>query len=711
MKSFQSLDTNFADIKCFLLLFIAGFLFWQSCTQKPLPRSAEIPKLISGKHYDEGPANRYGYPYEPITYNQKVLAPLPGLYYCFKMVDWDHDGLIDILGLARRGGGLRFIKNIGDREMPLYRSLHENLILMESGQFNRWFNVIDFNEDGDWDLIGWYVDPYKEVDIISLNIYLNVGTPAKPVWDTLTATYPDGSMIQYGGRIEIGDWDDDGKDDIILGRSNMGQILKADIDSGKDHYRRAKNYGGFRDTSAYNPEVGELFFLKNMTSTRRRPVFSYPKPILVDGKRFQTYVGLYPSIYDLDKDGLNDVVLGSQKPGLIFLKNIGSKGNPQLSKAGTLKNINGEYIFSSFALRFEEADLNGDGVDDFVTGAYFGNQDRFLLYTQQNEITGFGGWKFDGYLSINASHKTPIYGAGNSSVDPVDWDNDGDLDLLLGSEPCMPTILINVGSDRNRRYQPAERLKFVDGRFLETYSVETGDGSHWGPLEWYSDRLAPRARDWDGDGILDLISGSMGKRVYFFKGAQVDGELRFHAPANFQYEGKDFIVPDRQFPEVIDYDRDGWMDLIVNNPEPAMCLFYGNGTIKLEDPIKLKHPDGSLIQPQDHWNRTQGNRMGMTIFDWDLDRKPDLIVYRFHEGIYFYKGVDKSTFQKGRRLVSLFSHMAGCSVIDWDHNGIPDLLVGGDERRMIEVDRPGQVVVFYGEDTDHPPEKSAKLIL
>jgi len=697
MKTF-----NIASLTAVLMLAVTV-----ACKEKkePLSRDAKVPELISGEHYDEGPEDRYSYPYEPVTYNQEVIAPLPGLYYCFKMVDWDHDGLIDILGLARRGGGLRFIKNVGTKAQPLYRSLHENKKLMESGPFNRWFNIMDYNDDGMWDIVGWYVDPHKEVDIISLNIYVNTNTPEDPVFDTLRATYPDGSMINYGGRIEIADWDDDGREDIILGRSNMGKILKKDMDTDKDHYRRAPDYGGFRDTSEYNPYVGELFFLKNVDESENGPVYTRPEAIPVDGERFQTYVGLYPSVYDLDRDGLKDIVLGTQKPGLKFLKNVGSKGNPKLTNAGKLVDVNEEAIFSSFALRFEHADMNGDGIDDFVTGGYFGNQDRFLLYTQQNNSTGIGGWKFDGYLSIKAAPDTPIYGAGNSSVDPVDWDGDGDKDLLLGSEPCMPTIVINSGDDRNRVYEPAKRLKFVDGNFLETYSVVEGDGSHWGPLEWYSDRLAPRARDWDKDGTLDIITGSMGKRVYFFKGEKVEGELRFHKPVNFEYQGEDFVVPDRQFPEVTDYNGDGWMDLIVNNPEPAMCLFYGDGTTKLKDPVKFRHPDGSLVQPQDHWNRTQGNRMGMTIADWDLDGRKDLVVYRFHEGIFFYKGVNDSTFEKGKRLVTLFSHMAGCSVVDWDHNDIPDLLIGGDERRMIEVSRPAQVVVFYGEDTSYPPKK------
>ncbi|MDZ7723283.1 MAG: hypothetical protein U5R06_10875 [candidate division KSB1 bacterium] len=56
------------------------------------------PQVVSGPRPDD----RYPIPYNPVTYNQHVKAPLPGLSYCFHMTDWDKDGLIDILGLARR---------------------------------------------------------------------------------------------------------------------------------------------------------------------------------------------------------------------------------------------------------------------------------------------------------------------------------------------------------------------------------------------------------------------------------------------------------------------------------------------------------------------------------------------------------------------------------------------------------------------------------
>jgi len=67
---------------------------------------------------------------------------------------------------------------------------------------------------------------------------------------------------------------------------------------------------------------------------------------------------------------------------------------------------------------------------------------------------------------------------GNSTVDLVDWDNDGDTDLLLGGEAGLPTIVMNKGDEGNRIFEPAQRLRFSDGSLLETASMKQGDGSY-----------------------------------------------------------------------------------------------------------------------------------------------------------------------------------------------------------------------------------------
>ena len=188
-----------------------------------------------------------------------------------------------------------------------------------------------------------------------------------------------------------------------------------------------------------------------------------------------------------------------------------------------------------------------------------------------------------GELQTAAQFDTPVYGVGNSTVDVIDLDGDGADDLLLGGEPGIPTWVRNVGTNERPAYDGPHRLKYADGTPVETHSIVQSPtvGSYWGPGEWYSDRLAPRAIDWDGDGVLDLVSGSMGRRLYFFKGVMVDGELRFEKPANFRLNGEELDLPDRLFPGVIDWDGDGKPDLILSNDAGHVLLYPGDGSLDL----------------------------------------------------------------------------------------------------------------------------------
>ncbi len=304
-----------------------------------------------------------------------------------------------------------------------------------------------------------------------------------------------------------------------------------------------------------------------------------------------------------------------------------------------------------------------------------------------------------------ANEDTPVYGMGNSTIDPVDWDADGDTDLLLGAEGGFPTIVINTGSEQQRVFEPARRLQYADGTLLETASIEQGDGSYWGPLEWYSDRLAPRAADWDGDGILDIITGSMGRRLYFFKGIMVQDSLRFQQPKNFQYEQTELVLPDRLFPAVLNWDGDQFLDIIASNDPGHIVVYSGNGTLNLASPDTLRHTNGQPIVLEDFWERKKGNRSGFAVTDWDQDSHRDLVVYQFHRGVFLFRNTGNGTFEAEQLLVPLYSHLAGPSVMDWNNDGYLDLIIGGDERRMIEPTVPAHLVVFHGQDTRVPPQK------
>ncbi len=141
--------------KKFKMIVCCTLLALFACSPADENQSREELQIVTGSHHDEGPADRYSIPYDPITYGRKVKAPLPGLANDYKMVDWDGDGLVDMLANLRRGRGIIFYKNIGTRTEPLFRSLEENPVLMEKNGIGRFFDVIDVDGDGKRELIAF----------------------------------------------------------------------------------------------------------------------------------------------------------------------------------------------------------------------------------------------------------------------------------------------------------------------------------------------------------------------------------------------------------------------------------------------------------------------------------------------------------------------------------------------------------------------------
>ena len=578
--------------------------------QDPDSVMRENPIAVGG-HDDEGPADRYRVPYDPITYGQRVRAPLPGLAYAYKLHDWDGDGRIDLLANLRRGGGIVFYRNVGSEKEPTFRSLQENEVLLPRGDMGRYFDFIDLEDDGQTALVAFdYGRRGLRTGGGPLAVYFNDGSPEAPRWRKVYARSPSGDSlfaahdVHNAPRVEVVDWDGDGLEDLILGYEHNEEMLPL------DRRQRRSSIGGFHDPEAYNAESGYVGWMRGFGIEGGRPVFAEAEPLLADGEPITTYVHPYPTVFDVDGDGRPDLLVGTHRAEVRVFLNRGTAEEPALTDVGLLQDERGEPLRTFLTIRVEAADLDGDGTDEFVGTSYFGNADRYLVYERASE-DGMR-WRTSGYLALQAEPDTPVYGMGNSTVDPVDFDGDGDLDLLLGAEGSFPTVVRNVGSDTARVYEPAERLRYVDGSFLETFSIEEGDGSHWGPLEWYSDRIAPRARDWDGDGVLDLVSGSMGRRLYFFKGRVVDDSLRFERPQNFRFGSEELVLPDRLFPALLDWTGDGRLDVMVSNDPGHVLVYPGSGTLDLGEPIRLDHPDGSPIVLEDFWSEKKATAPAST---------------------------------------------------------------------------------------------------
>jgi hypothetical protein len=210
---------------------------------------------------------------------------------------------------------------------------------------------------------------------------------------------------------------------------------------------------------------------------------------------------------DLNGDGFSDILSGSysrheQPMAGLFQVLWGQKGGT-FKKACTLNGTDGkpliipskgdDDVVESICTRPFAVDWNGDGKLDLVVGTFSGSLYLFL---------GEGGGKFQpkpqrimaGGSALTAQHH------GDPFV--IDWDGDGDLDLLSGSDRGGVQWAENVaGKGKPPELKPFKSL------------IEAGPQITFGQLLNENDLTGPIAsmriwvEDVNGDGKLDILVG------------------------------------------------------------------------------------------------------------------------------------------------------------------------------------------------------------
>lgn len=152
-------------------------------------------------------------------------------------------------------------------------------------------------------------------------------------------------------------------------------------------------------------------------------------------------------LFDLDLDGVKDIVGGSESGELLFYRNLGTNGTLTLTDPVVLNNISGIPVNVGTQSWPTAIDLDGDGDMDFLVATESGLIYQIICLLPGN-INGFESAGPLGTLEQDPVDVTHIIGGGtiSPSLTTIDLDNDGLQDIVMADANGAVWSLINTGT-------------------------------------------------------------------------------------------------------------------------------------------------------------------------------------------------------------------------------------------------------------------------
>ncbi len=374
-----------------------------------------------------------------------------------------------------------------------------------------------------------------------------------------------------------------------------------------------------------------VYFFENPGGQNKMPVFK-PGVRLGNAQRYMhlSYVDGQPRILIPGHEFVDFRKSGFKKPTPIYNTD---KIHSQKSKRAQ----NWNYV-----------DYDGDGDSDLIIGI-----GDWSDYGWDNAYDSRGVWengRLHGYVYLVrnlGTTKKPNYDnpvrikAGKSDIDVYGWpspnfadfDNDGDLDLICGEFLDSFTYFENRGSRNKPKYSIGKKLTYR-GKSL-TMDLQM---------------IVPVAIDWDQDGDIDLVVGQEDGRIALVenRGLIIEGSPQFLPPKFFQQESDYVKFGVDSTPVSFDWDGDGDQDILCGNSAGYIGFIQnlGGGASPIWDSPKYLDADGEIIRITVGENGSiQGPceaKWGQTVLsvaDWNHDGLPDLIVNSMWGEILWYQNI------------------------------------------------------------------------
>ena len=488
------------------------------------------------------------------------------------------------------------------------------------------------------------------------------------------------------------DYEADGDLDLLVGMDDWGEY---GWDNAFDKRGRWTN----------GPLHGYVYLIEN-----REGKYYEGEQLLAGGKPIDVFGAPSPNMEDFDGDGDLDLICGEFVDKLTWFENIGSRTRPQFKEGRFLANESGIIKLDLQMIIPSAIDWDDDGDIDLVVG----DEDGRVAILEHRGLQRDGTPLFSNPHYVQQRADDLKFGA---LVTPysVDWDDDGDQDLICGNTAGQIGFIENLDGGDPPKWGAPELLE-VDGK---PFRIMAGDsGSIQGPAEQKWGYTTLCVADWDGDGLKDIIFNSIWGRIEWIKNIGVKGspQLTPASPVRVDWsdpeqipkpkwnwwdpDTSELVVQWRTSPQAIDWNRDGMMDLVSLDHQgyltfyerfqqdgelllkPGASIFYGEGgsefdrhnvvDLKKEGPLRLNNGEAG-----------KSGRRKWCFVDWDQDGDLDILInsqnIALFEQVSSKEGRVSFRFRGDLTDQKLAGHTTSPTIVDWDQNGVPDLLVGAED--------------------------------
>jgi len=505
-------------------------------------------------------------------------------------------------------------------------------------------------------------------------------------------TQPKGPKVRHNQWRYV-DYDGDGALDLITGIEDWSFYGWDDAWNAKGEWQNGPLHG--------------FVILHRNTGTTAAPRYEAPVKLEAAGQPLDVFGCPSPNFEDFDGDGDLDLLCGEFLDGFTYFENIGSRTQPRYAAGIRLRDAQGQPLTMDLQMIVPVAfDWDKDGDRDLIVG----DEDGRVAFVENT------GQRHKDHTPIFAR---PVYFQQEADTlkcgalatpAGVDWDGDGDQDILSGNTAGYIEFFENLSGPRATAPKwAAPRRLTVNGK---AFRVMAGpNGSIQGPAEAKWGYTTFNVADWDADGLPDIVLNSILGRVQWLKNIGTRRAPRLAAPQPIEVEwegaqpqlawgwlrpqGKALLTQWRTTPALADWNRDGLLDLAMLDQAGYLAYFERvrqNGRLVLKAPRRaFVNESGQPIQLNAGLAGRSGRRK-LSITDWDGDGKLDFLLNSTNAD--FLQQVErKGDFWVLRNAGTLAErniegHDVSPTTVDFDGDGVPDFLGGAEDGRLYFLKNP-----------------------